>query len=310
MSENRPAPADRAHGLEDDCEQEHLPTIERPETDDPQATQHLGMGDAPDPVTLPAPRRDPKETQKARLRDAVDTLSLRHETPRRREDDVSLAPATTRERSSAPPRPARYKWSWRILIAILLGIAVLTASGVSIRNAQGMNQGAVGVGGQQLRAAKLAEADLSGQDLQWANLSQADLRQANLSGADLLGADLSWADLEQANLAAAVLRGADLSGAKVRKAVLTNADLHWAVLHNADLSQADLREADLQWADLENAILEGADLQGANLHNAHTLGAIMPDGTKWTPRTNLRRFTDPTHPEFWQPDDAQTLAQR
>lgn len=26
---------------------------------------------------------------------------------------------------------------------------------------------------------------------------------------------------------------------------------------------------------------------------------ILPDGTKWTPRTDMRRFTDPNHPKFW-----------
>jgi len=30
--------------------------------------------------------------------------------------------------------------------------------------------------------------------------------------------------------------------------------------------------------------------------------AILPDGSKWTPDTDMTRYTDPNHPDFWQPD--------
>jgi uncharacterized protein YjbI with pentapeptide repeats len=274
-----------------------------PAHNDPKATQRLRLGDTPDLASISEPHLDPKATQVVRVADASATQPSRHES------DVPHASGGRSERFSLRPWMVRHKRAL-ILVAVLVGIALLAISGVAIWNAWDLQRATVGIGGLQMRAARLAQADLSGQDLKWANLAQADLRQANLSGADLLGADLGGADLSEANLDAAVLRGADLSGAKLRQAVLTRADLHWAVMRNADLSQADLREADLRGADLENSILEGANLEGADLDNVHTAGTILPDGSVWTPRTNLRRFTDPTHPEFWRPGDAQSLAHR
>ena len=84
-------------------------------------------------------------------------------------------------------------------------------------------------------------------------------QKANLRGADLSKDDLSWANLSKANL-----RGADLS----------KADLRGADLSKADLSGANLIKADLRWADLSEADLRGANLSGANLSKADLLGAI------------------------------------
>jgi hypothetical protein len=49
---------------------------------------------------------------------------------------------------------------------------------------------------------------------------------------------------------------------------------------------------------LSGANLQGADLTGAKFDENTTL----PDGTKWTPDTDMTRFTDPEHPEFWRSD--------
>ena len=76
------------------------------------------------------------------------------------------------------------------------------------------------------------------------------LSGVNLSGADLEGADLSGVNLEGANLRYANLSGADLRGANLRY---------------ANLRGADLRGADLRYANLSGAYLSGANLEGANL---------------------------------------------
>ena len=102
-------------------------------------------------------------------------------------------------------------------------------------------------------------ADLSGADLEYANLDGADLCDANLSGADLGGANLSGADLCDADL-----RGADL-----RYASLGCADLGYADLRGANLGCADLRGADFRGADLMDANLYGADFSGADLGGAN-----------------------------------------
>ena len=107
-------------------------------------------------------------------------------------------------------------------------------------------------------------ADLSGVDLEYADLDSADLRDANLSGADLRGADL-----RSANLWYADLRGADLRDASLGCADLGYADLGGANLSGADLEYADLRDADLRGADLGHANLYGADFSGADLGGAN-----------------------------------------
>lgn len=93
---------------------------------------------------------------------------------------------------------------------------------------------------------------------------------------------------------------------------------------------ADLREANLQGARLGDAKLASADLALANiapsfavarLGDANLAGAkfdentILPNSTfseynKWTPDTDMTRFTDPNHPDFWRSDDPESPAYR
>jgi uncharacterized protein YjbI with pentapeptide repeats len=111
----------------------------------------------------------------------------------------------------------------------------------------------------------------------------------NLYGWDLAGVDLSGANLSRAWLNYASLIGADLS----------DADLEWAKLEGTDLEGANLQGANLTRADLEGANLLHADLTGAILSTRTTL----PDGSRWTEDTDMARFTDPAHPDFWRSDE-------
>ena len=98
-------------------------------------------------------------------------------------------------------------------------------------------------------------------------------------------ANLRDAKMEGTNLTAANLRGADLRGAYLVYAILDG---------RANLSGADLRGANLRGADLEYAILEGSKWDETT---------ILPDGTPWTSETDLARFTDPKHADFWRSDE-------
>ena len=160
--------------------------------------------------------------------------------------------------------------------------------------------------------------DLSGADLQDANLSGKDLEASNLQGADLRGANLENTQLQGANLRDAKLEGAviintDLRGADLRNVDLQQADFYYADLsganlkgtnwHGKDLNMIDLRFANLQDAilsetNLTDADLEYALLQNADLRDATLSEATLPDGSKFIDGTDLRKFTDPTHPRF------------
>lgn len=160
----------------------------------------------------------------------------------------------------------------------------------------------------------LHNLNLSGADLCELDLSYADMEGINLSGAALKNANLSAADLQGANLSRAGLDFARCKGARLLEANLTRASAQ-----HANFTGADLRYAEIESADLRGAILDSADLRGANLGGADLAGAclelrfddrpfsaakfdgatVLPDGENWAPGSDLRRFTNTDHPEFW-----------
>jgi uncharacterized protein YjbI with pentapeptide repeats len=144
-------------------------------------------------------------------------------------------------------------------------------------------------------------------------LADGTLEGADLRGANLQGAEFGSANLEGANLWRANLQGANLFGVNLEGADLLSAKLQGADLWSANLQGANLRGADLQGADLTFANLQSADLWSANLRDARFLQkasfsdrTVLPDSTSslifyWMPGTDMTRYTDPNHPDFWQP---------
>jgi hypothetical protein len=157
-----------------------------------------------------------------------------------------------------------------------------------------------------LHEAWLSEANLQDVSLEFANLQGADLSDANLEGAILVGANLEGAILHRANLQGADLTdanlyGADLEAADLQSADLTNASLQSAILHEAHFEDADLFGANLQRAYFNIFMVyeEESTARFASMITAHFDEATdLPDGTEWTPETDMFRFSDPTHPDF------------
>jgi hypothetical protein len=57
--------------------------------------------------------------------------------------------------------------------------------------------------------------------------------------------------------------------------------------------------------------LGGASLHSSSLQNAEfDEDTKLPDETIWTPDTDMARFTDPNHPDFWRSDDPNSPAYR
>jgi len=136
---------------------------------------------------------------------------------------------------------------------------------------------------------------------------------------DLAGADLSGADLEEASF-----RDANLEGANLRRANLMRVEFRRANLQGANLGYANLQEAGMIYANLQGANLTGARLQGTHLTESNLRGAnfsratfdettTLPDAIRdqtmgleyiagfWAPDTDMARYTDPAHPDFWDP---------
>jgi hypothetical protein len=75
-----------------------------------------------------------------------------------------------------------------------------------------------------------ANIDLSGENLEGADLSRAGLSGTNLEGTNLSGANLSEADLTDAKLVNTNLEDADLTSANLTGATITDTDLDGATL--------------------------------------------------------------------------------
>lgn len=124
------------------------------------------------------------------------------------------------------------------------------------------------------------------------SLQRTDLFRANLSGADLVHANLSGAILCEANLSGANLNHANLSGTNLEGANLSGTHLPFANLSGASFGEANL----------SGAILILADLSGADFTEANLSDMMLPNGKRWTPETDMERFTNLDHPDFWRPE--------
>jgi uncharacterized protein YjbI with pentapeptide repeats len=150
-----------------------------------------------------------------------------------------------------------------------------------------------------LEDGSLQGAHLWGANLQGAGLLQANLQGASLGGANLQGANLVGANLQGARLSGANLQGADLKYANLQRAQLWEAKLQrshlWiANLQGANLVGANLQGAELYQVNLQQAVLVRANLQGAKLQSAvFDEDTLLPDGTRWTPDTDMTQFTQP-----------------
>jgi uncharacterized protein YjbI with pentapeptide repeats len=135
------------------------------------------------------------------------------------------------------------------------------------------------------RGARCMEADLTGAEMDRAQLVEADFRGGTAPGSSWIGANLQGAvfykvSLYAANMESATLVNADLSEAALNRANLTGADLTGASLRDAMLPGATLRGANLTGCDLSGASLVGADLTGAILNDARIYGISAWDVQK------------------------------
>ena len=144
-----------------------------------------------------------------------------------------------------------------------------------------------------------------------------DLVEANLKNVSLLGANLREANLQESNLREAKLVVADIQRVNLVGTDLTKAKIWGCQLNNADLWQANLAGANLMQVDFANANLAFANLKRAKLEQVQfNHKTVLPDANYfgkdekgndiydkyWTQDTDMTRYTDPNHPDFWQPD--------
>lgn len=191
---------------------------------------------------------------------------------------------------------------------------------------------------QNLMGANWGRVVLFDANLQGIDLSYAVLDDANLRGTDLSQGRYQWASMKATNFARTNLRKADLTRVKAMKssfyvahaqrsilergnfdqADFQEADFHGAKLNTARLTHVNMRDTNLAEAELRGAVLRGARMIRTNLRGADLTYAefdentILPDAefvldskrftNHWTPQTDMTRYTNPDHPDFWQPE--------
>lgn len=166
-----------------------------------------------------------------------------------------------------------------------------------------------------LERSRLDNADLSETELQSANLRKASISEVNFRGANLFKADLAGAIITDSNFIGVNLEEARLEGAWIKNCNLQNTCINKANLNNANLL-SDLRGADLSEATMIRARLWMIDLNNgffivdsaypycpSELFAEHPGGTllqakfdettVLPDGTKWSKTTDMRKFLDP-----------------
>jgi len=151
--------------------------------------------------------------------------------------------------------------------------------------------------GTDLSGANLQQADLKGLDLSGAllrgiNLVESDLSRAVLESVQLGGANPSRSNLRQAELNRANLRGANLRNAILEQASLSSVDLNYASLSSVRAREADFSKAIMMWCELSNANLNQANLSEARLHNTNMTGASMNNANMSFADLSNADFTD------------------
>lgn len=131
---------------------------------------------------------------------------------------------------------------------------------------------------------------------------------------DLSGMDLSRTDLYEFNFTGSLFYRANLSHTNLLKTNFSNAYLFRANLSYAGLSSTNFCQACLHQATLEHAYLERVQFDDKT---------VLPDGeiiewdvdygeatyTKyWSKDTDMERYTNPDHPDFWEPNGGMGLA--
>lgn len=215
-----------------------------------------------------------------------------------------------------------------------LGNANLKNASLSEANLQRAKLPCARLENANLSRTNLQNAELDYTILQGASLNKANLQEAIMIGADLQGAHLYKADLQGANLLhaknlkeASYLGTANLAGTKLSFANLQRVDLENTNLRGAELQMTDIQGVNFHGADLREADLRGANLREARIilreiriqtfsgeelpvdsdeieeivHPATALqGAILPNGERYTEKTEIDKFIFPTHSEFSQ----------
>lgn len=157
--------------------------------------------------------------------------------------------------------------------------------------------------------ARLREANLENIRMDSANLHHSHLVGINLRNGKMYRTDFSRVQMSDSDLRYGRFNISNFENAMASDVDFRDCNLVSCNFQNAGLFGCDFENANLENADLRGAVLIGANLEGAKLGDEYGYSftvkidedTTLPDGYSWQKNTDLTRFTDPYHPDFWRP---------
>lgn len=108
-----------------------------------------------------------------------------------------------------------------------------------------------------------------------------------------------------ANLENVILLAADFSHSTIIESTFKNAELEDTTFHGCRFEYCNFENIEFAHINMSDSELIGCFFRNANMSNIHPLNwknTILPDGTIWTPDTDMEKFTNPEHPNFYVPE--------
>jgi len=148
------------------------------------------------------------------------------------------------------------------------------------------------------------------------NLCKVSAKNAYFDSARFVKSSIQDADMTNGMLRNAIFKDCDLQGTD-----FNNANLKFVSLDSSNILGTNFTGADLSYAQIADVNVNKIDTSRSpfsfGVKKLHKLigkippiTTILPDGTNWTHYTDMTRFTDPSHPDFWRSDDPKSPAYR
>ena len=195
------------------------------------------------------------------------------------------------------------------LISIVITVLVLDRLNERRQNAQELRRLTALMNSDENMITKIAVAELRARG--W--LENNSLKGSHFHEANLKKARLESVVMERCSFFRSNMEGAILSKSNFNQSHFTLTNLRRASMSDTNFQDSSLANADLAFSTIVGCNLRKTNLAGVNLKNAVLLdcqfdeGTILPDETYWTPNANMKWYTDPEHPDFWQPRWARAI---
>lgn len=192
-----------------------------------------------------------------------------------------------------------------------------------------------------LTGAYIADADCYKTNFFHTRLIGGTVSHSNCASANFEMCDLTASTLSRTNFANSCFRGATIIHANVDNCDFEEAnfynfnrnlppetpiqvtfgssrfdkcDFRHAWLRHSNFIFCSMKLADLEFADMKftegNIDFTDANLERVKFQAAYLPMSTLPDGSVWTEETDLERFTNPKHPDFWRSDNPDSPAYR